>query len=84
VDLFDLGLDSLGVVAVAAGLTARLGREVNPEFLLSRPTVAKQIEALADLTGEPGPRRARQWQDQSGISERRRMIRVATRTQGEA
>ena len=84
VDLFDLGVDSLGVVAVAAELTARLGRVVKPEFLLSHPTVAKQIEAFVYPKGERGSRRARQLQDQTRISERRRMARVATRTQGEA
>lgn len=46
VNLFELGVDSLGLVAVAARLTAVLGRPVTPEFLLDHPRIDLQIAAL--------------------------------------
>lgn len=42
--LFDEGVDSLGVVALAAALTRRLGRTVAPEQVLRHPTLAAQVQ----------------------------------------
>jgi acyl transferase domain-containing protein/acyl-CoA synthetase (AMP-forming)/AMP-acid ligase II/acyl carrier protein len=44
--LAELGLDSSGLVALAAALEARLGRPVSPSLLYSHPTVAGLCEAL--------------------------------------
>ena len=52
--LAELGLDSSGLVALAAALEARLGRPVSPSMLYSHPTVLKLCEAL-EATEAPAP-----------------------------
>jgi acyl-CoA synthetase (AMP-forming)/AMP-acid ligase II len=54
VNLFELGVDSLGVATVAGRLSAALGRDVSAEFLLDHPRIDLQI---ARLTGGPADRR---------------------------
>lgn len=46
VNLFEAGVDSVGLIAVAARLTRELGRAVTPEFLLDNPRLELQIEQL--------------------------------------
>lgn len=43
----DLGLDSAGVVAVAAQIASHLGREVPPELFFDHPTVQDLSRFLA-------------------------------------
>jgi acyl carrier protein len=45
---FDLGLNSLRVVEIKAGLEELLGREVDTGLLFSQPTVQQVLEHLAD------------------------------------
>ena len=52
--LAELGLDSSGLVALAAALEARLGRPVSPSMLYSHPTVLRLCEAL-EATEAPAP-----------------------------
>lgn len=47
-NLFESGVDSLGVVAAAVRLSEALGREVSPTFLLDHPRITLLTEALSD------------------------------------
>ncbi|WAX76551.1 non-ribosomal peptide synthetase [Streptomyces sp. KMM 9044] len=53
-NLFEAGVDSLGVVTAAARLTRVLGRPVTAAFLLDHPRLDLQIAALATSTSPPG------------------------------
>ncbi|NJC73092.1 non-ribosomal peptide synthetase [Planosporangium thailandense] len=80
VNIFELGVDSIGVVAVAAQLSRLLGREVTPEFLFDNPRLALQIEALRS-----GPRPARVPSPRAAAGDaaaRRRQARLRHRQEG--
>ncbi|WP_421107515.1 non-ribosomal peptide synthetase [Streptomyces sp. NEAU-S77] len=76
-NLFESGVDSLGVVAAAARLTEVLRREVSPAFLLDHPRIALQIESLtddADRTAQGRPP-VRQTHPGGSAADRRRAAR---------
>lgn len=56
-NLFECGVDSLGVVAAAIRLTEALGRKVTPTFLFDHPRIALQIEALSAPSHQGAPAR---------------------------
>jgi acyl-CoA synthetase (AMP-forming)/AMP-acid ligase II len=77
VNLFELGVDSLGVATVAQWLSAALGREVTAEFLLDHPRIDLQIARLAGGEAERPHTRAPEVSDRARL---RRQIRTAQRT----
>lgn len=74
-NLFESGVDSLGVVAAAARLTRAFGREISPSFLLDHPRISLQIEAL---TVQPAPPRPRVPHLLGSVADRRRAARRPT------
>uniref|UniRef100_UPI000A9809A3 non-ribosomal peptide synthetase n=1 Tax=Streptomyces sp. SBT349 TaxID=1580539 RepID=UPI000A9809A3 len=73
VNLFEAGVDSLGVVTAAARLTRVLGRPVTAAFLLDHPRLDLQIAALAAATGprRPPPTAGAAAGRRAGLAERR-------------
>lgn len=76
-NLFESGVDSLGVVAAAVRLTEALGREVSPTFLLDHPRITLQIEALSDRSARVRPP-VRRASPQGSAADRRRAARRTT------
>ncbi|MGW0337724.1 non-ribosomal peptide synthetase [Streptomyces sp. NPDC003011] len=76
-NLFESGVDSLGMVAAAARLTRELGREVSPSFLLDHPRITLQIEALSDRPDRAAQAqsRVRQASPRGSVVDRRRAAR---------
>lgn len=78
-NLFEAGVDSLGVVTAAARLSWVLGRTVTPAFLLDHPRLDLQIAALSEGTDPtrdtPGPRSATA--RRAALAERRAQRRAA-------
>jgi acyl-CoA synthetase (AMP-forming)/AMP-acid ligase II len=77
VNLFELGVDSLGVATVAGWLSAALGRDVTAEFLLDHPRIDLQIARLAGSEAGRPHMRAPEVSDRARL---RRQIRTAQRT----
>ncbi|KJK50454.1 hypothetical protein UK23_10720 [Lentzea aerocolonigenes] len=73
-NLFESGVDSLGVVAAAIRLTRELGREISPSFLFDHPRITLQIKALSD---QPAQARSpvRQAIPRGSVADRRRAAR---------
>jgi acyl-CoA synthetase (AMP-forming)/AMP-acid ligase II len=78
VNLFELGVDSLGVATVAKWLSAALGRDVTAEFLLDHPRIDLQIARLAG--GQADRPRTRAPEPVADRARMRRQIRTAQRT----
>ncbi|MFI0822690.1 non-ribosomal peptide synthetase [Streptomyces sp. NPDC021098] len=76
-NLFESGVDSLGVVAASARLTRELGREISPSFLLDHPRITLQIKALSEQPDQvaPAKSRVRQANPQGSVADRRRATR---------
>jgi acyl-CoA synthetase (AMP-forming)/AMP-acid ligase II len=78
VNLFELGLDSLGVTVAAARLSSALRREVTPEFLLDHPRIDSQVAALDGHDGaRHPPRQPLSGADRAGL---RRAVRAEQRS----
>ncbi|MGW4359437.1 non-ribosomal peptide synthetase [Streptomyces californicus] len=81
-NLFEAGVDSLGVVTAAARLTRVFGRPVTPAFLLDHPRLDLQIAALSEGADSPkaGPasRGAARRAALAGRRDRRRAARGIT------
>ncbi|MDT8911799.1 non-ribosomal peptide synthetase [Amycolatopsis sp. PS_44_ISF1] len=82
VNLFELGVDSLGVTHVASRLSAELGRRITPAFLMDRPRISLQIAALEHwATATRGVRVPDPHND--SVARRRKTIRAGQRPRGE-
>ncbi|CAM5532814.1 non-ribosomal peptide synthetase [Streptomyces californicus] len=81
-NLFEAGVDFLGVVTAAARLTRVFGRPVTPAFLLDHPRLDLQIAALSESAERPkaGPasRGAARRAALAGRRDRRRAARGIT------
>ncbi|MEU3660940.1 non-ribosomal peptide synthetase [Streptomyces sp. NPDC032940] len=81
-NLFETGVDSLGVVAAASRLSTALGRPVSPTFVFDHPRIALQIAALSGREGEtaPPPADTARKNSRSAAADRRREARLSGRT----
>jgi acyl-coenzyme A synthetase/AMP-(fatty) acid ligase len=73
-NLFESGVDSLGVIAASVRLTEELGRKVSPTFLIDHPRIRLQIEALS-AQAAPAQPFARQGTARGSAAARRRAAR---------
>lgn len=77
-NLFEAGVDSLGVVAASARLSDALGRTITPAFLLDHPRIDLQIDALTTTrTRVPAPRATPAARGAATAVARRRAARAA-------